>query len=448
MKSTKNNLSYIIGDSAVRAFAYNNHFIPIMISAGAFNCHLTVDSSKGVCERYKAFFEEYSLDGESVYFFTNGDTIHHVRDTFDTLVNDNIPLYEAALRYVDMILMLIQEFPINAIILSSIPLEGDLGMASALAYNECLKKLAKKNNIKYVDIWGIVTRKTNGKVEIKPEYRADDVGHLNHRFIYDFLISIGEAEESQHYWDVEYERYYNYEMPIAGLTGQKAKIWGDCHKDNLILDEKMTYQFNLFHQRTNEHEALLKMLNPIFTNILSYESVTIDGCKDGYVAFSLSRMRIFKNINAQDSNQNFIHQANALKKVFKFLEIDFFNKSDEEMKINDVVFSLTSNLLSKKSKVKYLRDLIKKDVEVLIYYSTDVYNDCKILRKNGFKKIYKILVGYEGVQECRGCYFLCFSSKISTQESFNVLTSIFFGKTKSKFYRYMKSVYNLKKKYF
>jgi len=441
MQPIKNKMAYIIGDSAIRSFAYNNYFTPIMISAGAFNSHLTLESSKGVAERYKAFCEEYDLGGDTVYFFTNGDTIHHVRDTFNTLKIGEGVLYEAASRYVKMVLMLKEKFNVDAILLSSIPLEGELGMDTALKYNDHLKALAKVNDLKYVDIWAYVTREVNGKTEIKPDFLADDAFHLNHRFVYDFLKGLDVIEEGKQYWDIEYERYYNYEMPIKKLNDQKAKIWGDCHKDKLILDRKMAYQFNLFHQKTNEHEVLLKFLQPQFKNLFKCDSVTVDGCKDGYIAFSLEKMNIFKDINAQDSGENFISQANILKKLFKLTKTTFVSESDTKVKYNEIVLSLTKNLLTKKNKMKYFKLLNREGVKVLLYYSTDFTGDSKILRKSGFSKIYDLKINFENSNH----YLLCLSSSFDLWSSLKFSSFIFHERVKAKLYVVLKMLYSFKK---
>jgi hypothetical protein len=440
MQTKKGNIAYIIGDSAVRSFAYNNYFIPIMISAGAFNSHLTTDSSKGVTERYKAFFEEYDLEGEVVYFFTNADTIHHVRDTFNTLERGEVALYEAASRYIDMVLMLKKQFNIDSLLLSSIPLDGKFGMDTAITYNDHLKKLARINNIKYVDIWIYITKKINVKPEIIQDFFADDIGHLNHRFVYDFLKRMGVIEDGQCYWDVEYERYYNYEMPIVKLGGQFAKIWGDCPKDTLILDKGMAYQFNLFHQKTSEHEELLSLVQPIFRKFLHYDSVTVDGCKDGYVAFALSRMNFFKSINARDFDERFIVQANALKKIFKLAKITFFVESEKKIQFHEIVISLTKNLLTKKNKVKYFRNLNKSNVKVLVFYSTDIANDYKILTKNGFSKIYDLKLQIRGVNKPVYSYLLCFNSDFSSWVKIKLKLFLLYEGVRKKFIRYSRKL--------
>jgi hypothetical protein len=423
-------INYIVGDSVVRAFAYSSEFFPIMISAGAFNSHLTIESSESVVERYMAFFEEYDFESETVYFFANADTMHHVRDTFNTQSHGSEALYQAASRYVDMILFLERSFKIKPILLSTVPFAGEEGKEAASDYNQFLSSLSKVKSLRYIDICRYITKETENGLEIRSEFISDDVGHLNHRFVFDFLENEG-LIKGKSYWDVLYERFYNYELSIPRLKGQVARVWGDCHRDSLILSKGMGYQFDLFHKTTLEHRKALEAVSDIFKKVLPYNSVTIDGCKEGYLAFLAKEISVFENINACDSDKRSILQADALKKIKLEKEIDFLDESTFKNSYHEVVFSLTKNLLSRKSKIKYFKLLSKKGVKSILYYSTDVVSDEKILSKSGFVHRYKIKKDDSGRG---GVYLFCFTSELAPFLKIRVFFHLYLSGIKSQFY--------------
>ncbi len=429
------NKIFIVGDSAVRAFAYNSFFIPIQIATGVLNATLDEERYKSIRVRYFLFFEEFNLQEESVWFFASANPYHYNLDTFNLkeLNNQEVILKNAASKYVELIIELTNKYKLKASIVSSVPIMDGEALNISFMYNNYLKHFAEIYNLEYIDLWDLITINHNNNIKIDSRYVADIHGHLSHFFIPNLLKKYNFEEFS--YDRTYFNWYYAYEL-ITPYFKPSAKIWGDFHSYDLILNPNETHFWRRYHKKTRLHISLaieaLSFYNQIF-GLTQDKEILFIGSKEGYVPFRITSVGQFKKIDAFEGDVTRVSFAKKLQKTLKREDINFSHSKTNEINKNyNIAISLTRSNYTAQMRMKFFTNVFN-NVDFFIFYSFDEERDLKLLNKVGYKHIFRL-------------NYLQETNKIlDSGESLFICTNIEYAHIKMFIYKFKKLKHYLKK---
>lgn len=380
----KNKL-FIIGDSHVRAFGYNNAYVPLFIGPAAFNNFRTAKSAEVVTNKIVDLLINVKEDISLMLLFV-GDVEHATRhvDTFSD--KEWLQLDESITRYQESIKILKEKFfNIKLIVSSVLPGRSEQYRKCQEHYNKKIKSFCSENNIHYIDV---NDRIVNPEGFLVYPYKAD-FAHINYRvpeIYYRELISMSFFEnDSTYYSDYKWSHVYNIDT-----TYGPVKIWGDIYRDELIVNDYETISLDRLQKSSIQQTQSIKKIAEICSGTIHENEITIANCQEGFLAFELMKINNFK-INAWDFDLEKINNAKLLGTLGKNGKVDFYTVSaqNKTFEFRKVVIDFEQYKFKEEVRLEILSE-IKKQSAYLFMLSENVKSDTRILNKIGFEYIYEL----------------------------------------------------------
>ena len=228
------NKIYVIGDSHIRAFSFEEQFIPLFIGPAAFNNFLTKQNADKITLKILELFKNNLDEKFNILLLFSGDVEHVIRKSSGYSQVEIDHLNESAFRYIHCISTLKEKLP-NATICISAVLPGRTELYSKYQnhYISILIKYCTKKNIPFIDINSLIT---NDKKIIRYPYKAD-FAHISYKVANLYLNELFEKKilllnEPLNVANYKWSHVYNIETSMGPF-----KIWGDVYKDQLIIRE-------------------------------------------------------------------------------------------------------------------------------------------------------------------------------------------------------------------
>lgn len=406
----KDSVIYAIGDSQIRAIAYQKSILPFFIGGSAFNNFLTEKKAEKTAAKIKALLSKSEGD-ENLLFIMNGDPIHFSVKTLKTNEEKSEEeLLMAANRYVSFLKELQSERNGKIAVCSSIIGAIEKSINTFKSYNEVIQKGCNELGILYLDIF---SKMVDNDI-FNEEYRAD-WAHINQKispFVVQSLKMNGFLNDSVKDND-PYEYSYLYDVPTEEGS---YKLWGDFPVEKLQLGKK-ALKYNLkLHSKTSAHQKLIELVSLILPKIEAElkqsPELRITNSREGFLAFLVNQQNV-RSILASDSDSHrmntgeILHQwmgsdkiqfidpekMNHLASKLPVIALDFFDFSNMNHSLANVCITVgeeTSPILSsfKKHGYKEVRFFKSANLDTAGFEGAGIFVGFKNPTSFGFRLFY------------------------------------------------------------
>lgn len=378
---------YIVGDSHVRSFSYSNSFIPLFIGPAAFNNFLTESRTNHTVKKIMCISSKLSIN-DTLILMLGGGVRHFAKDASNT--QKSVEQLDLVVKnYIPSIRQIRDSFPGKLIVCLSFPpvLNDNNDIECHQYYNAALGKELESEDVTFVDISNPISE---NKL-LKPKYTLD-VLHVSY-LISPILLDAIELEGVNVYSDKNNEYPWSYLYEIPTKDSGPYKIWGDCVKENLLLDKNQIH-IQFYQQKT----LLIQCYCRVISKLLMSEhgdtklDLMVVECKDGLVNFELAENIIFKNILGCDSSRLSICRAKMLNSLYGYRNVEFnilCNEPSEVLTECHIVICFERYNWTNPSKLIFFKE-VKSKCEIFFFSSYNVKNDMNVLKKSGFSTVLEI----------------------------------------------------------
>ena len=380
----------VIGDSQVRAFSFNKHFIPFFIGPAALNNFLTEESCEEVCNKVTELLSRMKNEKLKVLLFLNGDVILTERHSEGYSDKESSDLKIAVERYTNCISRIKERFPnISLSVSAVIPGRTELFSRYLNEYNHALNEFCTEKHINFINI----NEKIAADNILENPYQAD-FAHVNYRIARFYVKNLIEKSYlSENASDIsDYRWSYTYEFQ---LDSGSFKLWGDIYRDQLTKKDFEFLPLKEFPKPSNALVASIPKITETCISELGVTSFTVANCAEGFLAYVISKKLEKHNvdINGFDMDPLKIENAELLKNFkgnydidFNFISLKDVENNEYNFDYNEVVVDYCQYQYKEPVRLKLL-SAYNNYSKYLFLLSNNVASDTRLLNKSGYTDI-------------------------------------------------------------
>ncbi len=371
----------VIGDSHVRAFAFNENFIPLFIGPAAFNNFLTKKNADKVASKVIALIEQ-SLSIDSTYLFLFSGDVEHVRRKSSEITAEIIvELEDSAIRYVEVLKSIAIRLNDKICVGLSLPGTNDLYNDIRMLYtNKFLSKLKGDSRIQVFDFNPDLIDQDGFLIN----YYKADFAHISYRCvgpILDKLVKGGLMKADQYNRRCDFEWWASFNI---GTEEGPFKIWGDTSRDALIVDDNEKLVLKHFHRRTAIITENVLGIRDEYGQDIEQFGITVANFKQGQILIRFIKLFDKKSVNGFEIVARNRERAMVVASLFGLrLEGAIHQDLASLHRLNGVVVDFNW-WMTKRENQDALISRLKDDVErlkVVIILSCDPRSDRLIFKK-------------------------------------------------------------------
>ena len=371
----------VIGDSHVRAFAYDANFIPLFIGPAAFNNFLTDKSSNRVLSKILALFNGAKNTHLPLLIMLSGD-VEHIRRKYDNLTPKvREELEESSERYAACVMSLSKRLDRDVYVGLTLPGADSLyTQFRQIHTDKFLVEVEECDSVKPIDF--------NEKIAdsqgfLLDRYRADFV-HISYHAIAPILSILNNKgllidQESELRSDFRW-----WTSVTIGTDYGPFKVWGDTHKDELILENCEKLVLKHAQRRSTTLSQNANTLREVYKTEIENKGMTVANSKQGQLILGTIKHFGQGQVNGFEYVEQNRSAAISLGQLFGLsLDEIVFPDPISLPKLNGVIVDFNwwktkrdlQDALIKRIKVE------SENVSVIVILSFDVKSDIRLFKK-------------------------------------------------------------------
>ena len=372
----------VIGDSHVRAFSYNNHFIPLFIGPAAFNNFLTAETANHLKQKIAGLLSRVRDNHPKVLLLFSGDVEHTARKSAGYSGHEAQIIKESSSRYCEVFGELTEQFHgVEIIISATLPGSKTIYKQYQDLYNDHLRTFCQKANVKFLDVNDEISDEIG---LLKYPYKAD-FAHISYRatrfFIQDLLTKkVLQPSPQSFVNDYQWEDVINIETHNGPY-----KIWGGIFRDELIIQDHEKLPLQNFQNRSKPTSDLLSEIIDFSSSYLDCHDFTFANCAEGFLVFEAFYKNRDLALNGFDLNAHRIANARCLGALAGTPGIHF-EIGFEEIELKKIVIDFHQSGFKEEIRKELLKTYLTQS-SYLFLLTQNYKSDERLLRKVGFTSV-------------------------------------------------------------
>jgi len=371
----------VIGDSHVRAFAYNANFIPLFIGPAAFNNFLTDKNSDKVLSKILALIEKAVCIDMPILFLFSGDVEHVRRKNQNLNPEAQTELEESAVRYANCVKKISERIGQDVFVGLTLPGRDELySLFREIHKSKLLSEISDIGSVKPIDFNANISDSSGVLLE---EYRADFV-HISYNAILPIQLLLAKAgilSDQKSRLGCEFRWWSSINL---GTDEGPFKIWGDTDKDELIIDVSEKLVLKHAQRRSKVLSQNFAVIRETYKTEIERSGITIANLKQGQLVIGAIKHFGQGKVNGFEYSEQNRHFANLVGQLFGYrLDDLIFPNPISIPRVNGVVLDLNWWKTKRELQDGFI-ERIRANIEavtVIIILSFDVRSDIRLFNK-------------------------------------------------------------------